>query len=98
MKSIKGKVEYLLKKTPHLRDDDNKLIATYWWHQFGTDKINLVTGKDFLQTFADGKLVSPESVRRVRQKLQEQKPELRGESYNRRQSDGDDMSKNIGEL
>ena len=26
-------IEALLRKTPHLRDSDNKLIATYWFRE-----------------------------------------------------------------
>jgi hypothetical protein len=39
---------------------------------------------DFLNTIAEGKLPSSESIRRVRQKLQELNPKLRGKLYNKR--------------
>jgi hypothetical protein len=98
MKNTKDKVEYLLKKTPHLRDDDYKLIATFWWWEMGKEKTELMTGFDFLDTFSRGKLTHPESIRRVRAKLQEQNPLLRGENYNRRKNDGDDMNSDIHKL
>lgn len=99
MKNVKGKVEYLLKKTPHLRDDDYKLIATYWWNEIGgKDKCEFMTGMDFLTMFSGQKLTHPESIRRVRQKLQEQQPLLRGSNYRKRQDDGNDNNTNIHAL
>lgn len=98
MKTAKKRVEYLLNKTPHLRDDDNKLIATYHYFEIGAEKVQNMSAMDFLTLYSEAKLTSSESIRRVRAKLQETKPELRGEKYNRRQQDGDDFTNNIGEL
>jgi hypothetical protein len=95
MKTIKDKVEFLMKRTPRLKDNDFKLTATFWWHEMGKEKTQLMTGYDFLEVFSQGKLTHPESIRRVRQKLQEENPELRGASYKRRKDDGDDTTKNI---
>ena len=95
MKSVKEKVKYLLTKTPHLRDDDYKLIDTFWWHELGKEDTHLMTGFDLLMRFSNGKLTHPESIRRVRAKLQEQFPDLRGQSYNRRQDDGEDTNTDI---
>lgn len=98
MKTAKERVEHLLRKTPHLRDDDNKLIATYHYNEIGAENVQKMPAMEFLHLYADGKLTSSESIRRVRAKLQETNPELRGKKYNRRQQDGDDFTKNIGEL
>lgn len=98
MKSAKDRVKYLLIKTPRLRDDDNKLIATFYYNEIGAATVENLGAMDFLHLYADGKLTSSESIRRVRAKLQETNPELRGEKYNRRQNDGDDFKNNIGEL
>jgi len=95
MKNIKGKVEHLLKTVPHLRDDDFKLIATYWWHEMGKEKTELMTGFDFLDTFSRGKLTSEKSIVRVRAKLQEEQESLRGKSYRSRASQQDEIRKNI---
>jgi len=98
MKNIKGKVEYLLKKNPNLRDDDFKLIATYWWHEMGKEKTELMTGFDFLDTFSRGKLTSEKSIVRVRAKLQEEQESLRGKSYKSRANAEKDIRKNISDL
>ena len=95
MKNIKGKVEYLLKKNPKLRDDDFKLIATYWWHEMGKEKTELMTGFDFLDTFSRGTLTSQKSISRVRIKLQDENEALRGEAYNGRAKAEKEIRKNI---
>ena len=82
--SIKQRVENLLSELPHLRDDDNKLIANMWFHQIGSKQIGEMSAFEFLKTFAYNQLTSPETIRRIRQKLQEQKPELRGLTYKKR--------------
>ena len=98
MKNIKSKVEYLMRKTPHLRDSDNKLVATFWWHEMGREKTQLMTGYDFLDTLSRGKLTSSISIVRVRRKLQEQFPELQGESYIHRCKEADEVRNNIKDL
>jgi len=88
IKNIKSEVIRLLTKFPHLRDSDTKLIATIWGSDIGKDENGLIakqiTAFLFLEQFANGKFTSPESIRRIRQKIQEQNEELRGESYKAR--------------
>lgn len=98
MKTIKEKVRALLQESPHLRDDDNKLIANFFYHQIGEDAVATMSGFDVLAKLAEGKLASTESIRRVRQKLQEQEPGLRGKSYKSRKEDGHNTKKEIKEL
>tara|TARA_R110000868_G_scaffold74337_13_gene215058 strand:+ start:34825 stop:35127 length:303 start_codon:yes stop_codon:yes gene_type:complete len=92
MKSTKPKIEELLKSRPHLRDDDNKLIANIWFNE--VDDIN-ITAKEFLTLFAEGGLTSPESIRRMRAKLQEESPEYRGENYAARHKEKDVVTEGI---
>lgn len=75
------KVKQLLRHRPHLRDDDYKLIANVWHSEIKGTQLDAF---GFLQMFSEGKLANPESIRRIRQKLQEEFPELRGEKYKRR--------------
>jgi hypothetical protein len=53
---------------------------------------------DFLEMFATGKLTHSESIRRVRQKIQEDNPHLRGKSYKRRKDDENNTKNNIKNL
>ncbi len=81
IKRIAPKVKELLKEKPHLRDSDNKLIASIWWIELGGQVVSDLSGMDVLNRLSEGQLTSPESIRRSRQKIQEENPHLRGESY-----------------
>jgi hypothetical protein len=94
MKGIKPKVKWLLENFTHLRSDDNKLIANVWHNEINHD----MSASQFLRFFADGKLTSPESIRRMRQKLQEQIPRLRGNKYKNRMFLEKEMRSNIIKL
>jgi hypothetical protein len=98
MKNMKDRVEYLLRKTPRLQDSDNKLVATFWWHEMGKEQTQLMTGYDFLEVLSQGKLSSSISIVRVRRKLQEQYPELRGEMYIQREKESEEVRQNIHKL
>lgn len=98
MKTIKEQVKYLLEKYPHLRDDDYKLIATFYRFTVGTKKLENMSAFDFLKMFSEGKLPHSESIRRDRQILQAQHEHLRGEVYNRRHNDANKTKEKIKEL
>ena len=84
-KDIKTRVKYLLVKFPDLRDDDFKLVATYYSYESGGwDALKEVTAYDFLLNFANHKYTSFESIRRMRCRLQEKEDNLRGENYEKR--------------
>ena len=95
MTRCKDKVALLLNTYQHLRDDDNRLIATYWLKELGSWQVDTCTGRDFLKLFAEGKVTSPESIRRMRQKLQEEHPELRGKTYKQRHNMQSEIRSNI---
>jgi hypothetical protein len=95
MKTIKERVKYLLDTFPHLRDNDFKLIATYYKFEVGDTKLSAMSGLDFLQMFANGDLPHSESIRRVRQKLQEDNDYLKGENYKQRQRDSEEIKNGI---
>lgn len=96
-KKTKERVEQYLIKYPHLRDDDFKLIASYWQNEIGKGKIETLSAHDVLKMLSEQKLTHPESIRRSRQKLQEQQPGLRGASYKHRKKEEQEFRKNINE-
>lgn len=99
MKKTKVRVRKLLVEKPYLRDDDNKLISYILMEDAGgIEALRSMSALDFLTTFSKGKFTSPESVRRMRAKLQEQEVELRGELYNKRKGDGDNMRDDMNNL
>lgn len=100
IKHIKKKIIALLREKDEYRDDDNKLIARVWFDQTGNDEngksiAKQTTAHDFLLAFRDGQYINPESIRRCRQKVQEQNPFLRGKSYKERSKKGDEFKQSI---
>lgn len=100
IKNIKKKIISLLTEKPHLRDSDDKLIANIWNEQMGFVSgggllSKQTTAYDFLLAFSESQYTSPESIRRCRQKIQEQNPELRGKSYKNRKTAGKEFKQAI---
>ncbi len=103
IKNIKKKVFQLLTEKPHLRDDDNKLIANIWNEEIGKDENNkhkslTTTAFCFLEAIASGTHTSPESIRRIRQKIQEQNEHLRGTSYKNRKLAASEVKRHIKDI
>lgn len=93
----KENVEELLKLKEHLRDNDTKLIANLWAREIGIEKSKQMTAYDFLEKFSKGELAHPESVMRIRRKLQEEFPELRGKKWEARHKKQDSVKKQLYE-
>ena len=79
MKTI-DKVLKLLNEDARTRDSDELLTALIWHQE--TDRT--LTSFEWLLKYSQKGFTSAESIRRCRQKLQEQYPGLRGKSYTAR--------------
>ena len=97
MAKIKDRVKVLLINHEHLRNSDNRLISNIWIRDIIQMKLNPHTLKayDFLSLYAEEKLTNTETIRRVRQKIQEENPELRGTVNEARQKEGEEVRKEI---
>lgn len=84
--SVRELVKKILIQKPKTRDDDRYLLSLVWAAKYGRDKLQTENGMELLKAYVSGGLPSSESVRRTRQKLQEEHPELRGEQYEERQN------------
>jgi len=67
LNTIKSKVENLLEKLPETRNSD-KLLQHYYWTTYD----NVTDLNNWLSRATD-----PESIRRCRQKIQEERPDLK---------------------
>lgn len=83
----KEKVKFWLKLDKTLRDSDSRLCANIWAKELmkekGLDLFEL-NAVELLRMYATNELTSAHSIERMRRKLQEEYPELRGEKYNLR--------------
>lgn len=94
LKSVEPIVHKLLEDNPHLRDDDNKLLANIWHFKLGC-KGEEMSAFDVLKMIAAKELPHFESIRRCRQKLQELNPRLRGRKWESRQKHQAQWKKDI---
>jgi len=95
MRALKPRIEELLRTKQHLRDNDYRLIANVWSREV---PIPEMSAHKFLLKFAAGNLSNPESIRRVRQKLQEENPSLRGEKWRLRHAEAEVVRSEIRDL
>ena len=86
----------LLTNKEHLRDNDQALIANIWWRELVTQGKDKSTAFEMLKVFSEGKLSNPESIRRARQKIQEEQPELRGARSRARHREQDNVKEQLG--
>jgi hypothetical protein len=83
-KTVKDKVKFLLQTNPALRDNDMKLIATYYFHEIGKEEIDKLNAYELLTKISSSKITNFESIRRLRMQLQQNDEELRGSEYKNR--------------
>ncbi len=83
----------MLTQYPELRDNDNKLIVMVWREQDPNLKSKHASAGYMQNRLANGMLANPETIRRMRQKLQETTPELRGNNYYKRHGKADEMKR-----
>lgn len=80
----KSFIHRLLKVRADLRDNDRRLIAIIWWQELKDKKkleMKNITGQRLMEEFMEGTLTSPETIRRTRQKIQQDHPETRGRNW-----------------
>jgi len=92
IKDIKTSVLFLLHESSKYRDSDRKLLARIWIEQLGEIQ-NLrdkqISAEEFLLEFIKDNTVlcTQESVGRVRRKIQEHNPALRGNKWSKRHNE-----------
>ena len=79
LSAVGCKVFSILTDMDACRDDDRMLLAEIWRRESGCS-----SEEPFLKLLTSGVISHPESVRRMRQKIQEVHPPLRGKKYDSR--------------
>jgi hypothetical protein len=81
LSSIKADIKELLERIDALRDNDALLVVTYYQIKIKPDRVKRMTAEQMLILIRDGVVPFPDAITRVRRKLQEKHPELRGVKY-----------------
>ena len=84
--TIKERVRLLLKQYPELRDCDKTLQVAIWRQDMKNISIvpHETTVLDFFDLFKKGTFTVPESLKTIRESLQEEDKQLRGINYDLR--------------
>jgi hypothetical protein len=99
MKSIKQDVRELLLAKKEYRDSDSRLITAFYYRKFGGKKYFAnKTALEFLYQIASGKFPLPDTITRVRRKLQQDDASLRGNTYEARHQYKRNVRKQIKDL
>jgi hypothetical protein len=93
---VKQRVKSILETNKNTRDCDRTLLALIWTQDVKDLYIeNGLDAPDFLRMLADGELTSSETIRRCRQRLQEENETLRGYKYKLRKQLGEEVRNTI---
>lgn len=88
---VKQRVKSILEVNKDSRDCDRLLISIIW----SEDSNYIEDKKEFLDMLINGELTSPETIRRCRQRLQEENETLRGYKYKLRKQLGEEVRQSI---
>lgn len=80
--NLVNKITRLLTIRKHLRDSDRKLTCNIWWSAVPNPATLLF--KDFLNLYLEDKVPESDSITRCRRKVQEERKDLRGDSWDKR--------------
>lgn len=83
-KTVKDKVKFLLETNPNLRDNDDLLYNTFRVFEIGMERIKEMSGYELSVEFTSAKYAKMQSIVRLRQMIQKQFEELRGENYRKK--------------
>ena len=93
---VKQRVKSILEVNKDAKDCDRTLLALIWTQDVKDLYIeNGLDAPDFLRMLASGELTSSETVRRCRQRLQEENESLRGYKYKLRKQLGEEVRATI---
>ena len=94
---IKQRVKNILESNKNARDCDRLLIALIWSDDVSETENRIVdmNAYKFLKMLVNGTLTSAETIRRCRQRLQEENEHLRGLKYRVRKQLGEEVRQTI---
>jgi hypothetical protein len=89
MPTIKDRAKAIMEAKPTTREKKTRVIANMWFNEL--TELNITPNMEMLEAMAEGKLSSPETIRRSICKIWEDHPQLRPseevQEYNRQQEE-----------
>lgn len=102
---IKIRVADIMICYPSTKDNDRELIVRFWKREMEDRVLDAKEHSQsepfwmldtFFHDFSQGRFTNPETIRRTRQKLQQDYKHLRGERYNARKEYQDEVKQKLG--
>ena len=96
---LKDRIRVYLISYPETRENNEVLMSIIWQHE--TDKFIINSDNHNINPLIllkNNKLTSWDSATRAKRKLQEEHPELRGQSYNNRKIKANKVRKDVNNL
>jgi hypothetical protein len=95
-KLIDRRVTACLLNNPNTKDDDNLLIVNYWKMEMRDNGLNPDNLHTFFDYIMNNQVCNPQSITRIRRKLQMLYPHLRGEKFVERQKKKKKVKADLG--
>lgn len=95
IENISSTVKMILQNHPLTRDDDNLLILKLWAEENPDIRTPGFSFVDFSKQLLAGKFSNTESIRRCRQKIQQEFPHLRGQAYLKRHAEQEEVKEQL---
>ena len=90
MSQLKERVKAVLVNYPETQENNKTFMARIW-----SEDTAINTSKDVLRDLAQDNLTSWDSATRAKRKLQEEHPQLRGQSYAKRKNKAKKAAKDL---
>ena len=99
MAKLKNRIKLYLMSHPETRESNEILMSILWQHEVDRFIINADNVPvNPLSLLKQGKFTSWDSATRAKRKLQEEHPQLRGQSYNLRKAKANKVKNNLDHL
>jgi len=95
-KLIEQRVAAVLLNYPPARDNDNVLLVEFWKMEMSDNDNYAYKTHEFFNKLTLGQVTNASTISRIRRKLQMNYPHLRGERYQKRMEQQEEVKKDLG--
>ena len=95
-KLIEQRVASVLLSHPEARDNDNVLLVEFWKMEMNDNDNYAYKTHEFFNKLYLGQVTNASTISRIRRKLQMNYPHLRGERYQKRMEQQEEVKKDLG--
>lgn len=86
LQDLKRLIKNILINVPTTRDSDKNMLCLVWEYELNSLKMLECKATEFFELYSTHKVSNADSVSRIKRKLQEEIPELRGEKWEERRT------------